>query len=53
VTRPLPSELGSATALSGGAVLSNGAIAFIVDCDAFTESMRGFVAAPNALANAG
>ena len=40
VTRPLPVELGSATALSGGAVLSNGEIALIVDCDALAESSR-------------
>jgi two-component system chemotaxis sensor kinase CheA len=40
VTRPLPSELGTATALSGGAVLSNGEIALIVDCDALAESSR-------------
>ncbi|MFL5963044.1 MAG: chemotaxis protein CheA [Gaiellaceae bacterium] len=49
VTRPLPSELGSATALSGGAVLSNGEIALIVDCDALAESTRGSIAT---LANA-
>jgi two-component system chemotaxis sensor kinase CheA len=34
VTRPLPPELGSRTGVSGGAVLSNGDIALIVDCDA-------------------
>jgi two-component system chemotaxis sensor kinase CheA len=34
VTRPLPPELGSRTGVSGGAVLSNGGIALIVDCDA-------------------
>jgi len=37
VTRPLPSELGDRAALSGGAVLSNGDIALIVDCDAIDE----------------
>jgi two-component system chemotaxis sensor kinase CheA len=34
VTRPLPAELGDGGALSGGAVLANGDIALIVDCDA-------------------
>jgi two-component system chemotaxis sensor kinase CheA len=34
VTRPLPSELGDGSALSGAAVLSDRRIALIVDCDA-------------------
>jgi two-component system, chemotaxis family, sensor kinase CheA len=34
VTRPLPPELGDASALSGAAVLSDGQIALIIDCDA-------------------
>jgi two-component system chemotaxis sensor kinase CheA len=34
VTRPLPPELGDGSALSGAAVLSDGRIALIVDCDA-------------------
>jgi two-component system chemotaxis sensor kinase CheA len=34
VTRPLPPELRTRTGVSGGAVLSNGEIALIVDCDA-------------------
>jgi len=34
VTRPLPPELGDRAALSGGALLSNGQIALVVDCDA-------------------
>jgi two-component system, chemotaxis family, sensor kinase CheA len=34
VTRPLPEDVAEHTALSGGAVLSNGDIALIVDCDA-------------------
>jgi len=38
VTRPLPPELGDKAALSGGAVLSNGEIALIVDCDALVDS---------------
>ena len=33
VTRPLPQELCATTAVSGGAVLSDGGIALIVDCD--------------------
>ncbi|MFL5883889.1 MAG: Hpt domain-containing protein [Thermoleophilaceae bacterium] len=40
VTRPLPSELGDRGAVSGGAVLSNGEIALIVDCDSLTRSAR-------------
>jgi len=34
VTRPLPEDVAADSALSGGAVLSNGDIALIVDCDA-------------------
>ena len=34
VTRPLPQELAGGSSASGGAVLSNGQIALIVDCDA-------------------
>jgi two-component system chemotaxis sensor kinase CheA len=34
VTRPLPEDVAEHSALSGGAVLSNGDIALIVDCDA-------------------
>jgi two-component system chemotaxis sensor kinase CheA len=37
VTRPLPPEV-TGSALSGGAVLSNGQIALIVDCDALTPA---------------
>jgi two-component system chemotaxis sensor kinase CheA len=40
VTRPLPPELGDRAALSGGAVLSNGEIALIVDCDAIADANR-------------
>ena len=36
VTRPLPPELAGQAAASGGAVLANGQIALIVDCDALT-----------------
>jgi two-component system chemotaxis sensor kinase CheA len=34
VTRPLPPEMAGAAAVSGGAVLADGSIALIVDCDA-------------------
>ena len=34
VTRPLPAQVGDQTAVSGGAVLADGRIALIVDCDA-------------------
>jgi two-component system chemotaxis sensor kinase CheA len=54
VTRPLPAELGSQSCLSGGAVLSDGTISLIVDCDALAEAGgagRGAVTAQE-LANA-
>jgi two-component system, chemotaxis family, sensor kinase CheA len=38
VTRPLPAEVGSQSCLSGGAVLSDGTISLIVDCDALAEA---------------
>jgi len=38
VTRPLPDGVGAHPALSGGAVLANGHIALIVDCDALTAT---------------
>jgi two-component system chemotaxis sensor kinase CheA len=41
VTRPLPAEVSGRVGLSGGAVLSNGEIALIVDCDALAERVRG------------
>ena len=37
VTRPLPPEIAEGSALSGAAVLSNGQIALIVDCDAVVD----------------
>jgi len=40
VTRPLPDGVGAHPALSGGAVLSNGEIALIVDCDALTATTK-------------
>jgi two-component system, chemotaxis family, sensor kinase CheA len=39
VTRPLPPEIADGSALSGAAVLSDGQIALIVDCDAVAEGM--------------
>jgi two-component system, chemotaxis family, sensor kinase CheA len=41
VTRPLPAEAGSQSCLSGGAVLSDGTISLIVDCDALAEAQTG------------
>jgi two-component system chemotaxis sensor kinase CheA len=41
VTRPLPSDVGEGVALSGGAVLSDGSIALIVDCDALAGAPTG------------
>jgi two-component system, chemotaxis family, sensor kinase CheA len=41
VTRPLPAEVGDASSLSGGAVLANGEIALIVDCDALADACGG------------
>ena len=37
VTRPLPADLAELAPVSGGAVLSNGEIALIVDCDALAD----------------
>jgi two-component system chemotaxis sensor kinase CheA len=37
VTRPLPPEVAEGAALSGGAVMSDGQIALIVDCDAIVD----------------
>jgi two-component system, chemotaxis family, sensor kinase CheA len=51
VTRPLPAEAGSQSCLSGGAVLSDGTISLIVDCDALAEAGGG-AAKPTDLANA-
>jgi two-component system chemotaxis sensor kinase CheA len=39
VTRPLPAGIADSSAVSGGAVLSDGAIALIVDCDVFGQAM--------------
>ena len=37
VTRPLPPEVAEGAALSGAAVLSDGQIALIIDCDAVVD----------------
>jgi two-component system chemotaxis sensor kinase CheA len=39
VTRPLPPEVADSAAVSGGAVLSDGSIALIVDCDALSHPL--------------
>ncbi len=44
VTRPLPADVAEQAGLSGGAVLSNGQIALIADCDALFETARPRVA---------
>jgi two-component system chemotaxis sensor kinase CheA len=44
VTRPLPPEVAEGSALSGAAVLSDGQIALIVDCDAIAESVLPSIA---------
>jgi two-component system chemotaxis sensor kinase CheA len=43
VTRPLPPAVGTGHGLSGGAVLSNGQITLIVDCDALADRARARV----------
>ena len=46
VTRPLPAEVSTRAAVQAGAVLSDGRIALIVDCDALRASSgAGLVAA--------
>jgi two-component system, chemotaxis family, sensor kinase CheA len=40
VTRPLPPNVADEAAVSGGAVLSDGSIALIVDCDAIPTALR-------------
>jgi two-component system chemotaxis sensor kinase CheA len=40
VTRPLPAEVADSAGVSGGAVLSDGSIALIVDCDALSPASR-------------
>jgi two-component system, chemotaxis family, sensor kinase CheA len=46
VTRPLPAEVAEHAALTGGAVLPDGQIALIVDCDALGEGAARVPAAP-------
>jgi two-component system, chemotaxis family, sensor kinase CheA len=46
VTRPLPAEVAERAALSGGAVLADGQIALIVDCDALADGAAPRVATP-------
>ncbi|HEY4280306.1 MAG TPA: chemotaxis protein CheA [Conexibacter sp.] len=46
VTRPLPPEVSDRAAVSGGAVLSNGEISLIVDCDALTARTSDAVPVP-------
>jgi two-component system chemotaxis sensor kinase CheA len=46
VTRPLPAVVAEGAALSGGAVLADGRIALIVDCDALVEGAAPRVPAP-------
>lgn len=50
VTRPLPDGVGAHAALSGGAVLSSGQIALVLDCDALTATVKNEVAAVAAAA---
>jgi two-component system chemotaxis sensor kinase CheA len=52
VTRPLPAEVGDASSLSGGAVLSNGEIALIVDCDALADACGAATASSTDLPSA-
>jgi two-component system chemotaxis sensor kinase CheA len=44
VTRPLPPEVGDGAALTGAAVLSDGQIALIIDCDAVAD---GYAVSPS------
>ena len=46
VTRPLPQQVGGQVALSGGAVLPDGSIALIVDCDALAALPARAAASP-------
>ncbi|HET9737822.1 MAG TPA: chemotaxis protein CheA [Solirubrobacteraceae bacterium] len=45
VTRPLPAELAEGSALTGAAVMSDGQIALIVDCDALRPAAPSLFAA--------
>jgi two-component system, chemotaxis family, sensor kinase CheA len=46
VTRPLPPEVAEGAGLSGGAVLADGQIALIVDCDALGDGATPRVPVP-------
>jgi two-component system chemotaxis sensor kinase CheA len=52
VTRPLPPEVSDGAALTGAAVLSDGQIALIVDCDAIADGVAVSVAPTPSLAGA-
>lgn len=45
VTRPLPPQLADASRFSGGAVMSDGSMALIVDCDAIGDESDHYAAA--------
>ena len=45
VTRPLPPEVAENSALSGAAVMSDGQIALIIDCDAVETTTPALVTA--------
>jgi two-component system chemotaxis sensor kinase CheA len=46
VTRPLPAQVGGKTAVSSGAVLADGRIALIVDCDALPSDAPAVATTP-------
>jgi len=48
VTRPLPPAASRGVALSGGAVLTNGQIALVVDADALADALRAGAPVPKA-----
>jgi two-component system chemotaxis sensor kinase CheA len=52
VTRPLPPEVSDGAALSGAAVLSDGQIALIVDCDAIADGVAVSVTPPPSVTGA-
>jgi two-component system chemotaxis sensor kinase CheA len=53
VTRPLPANLGQEAAVSGAAVLSNGAIVLLADCDALTLNTNPALSVPERVAALG
>jgi two-component system chemotaxis sensor kinase CheA len=48
VTRPLPPDVADLAPVSGAAVLSDGDIALLVDCDALTTEAPAAAALPSA-----